>query len=79
MTNDLNEQVTPDQGERWPTGWLSLIGLLVGAPIGLLIGLVPVGLALGLAVGAGINSLLNEYYNGDPERIRQLLKGKKKE
>lgn len=82
MSDDRNQQNGPDAQNRklrWPTGWLPLIGLVAGALAGLLIGLVPVGIALGLAVTVGVDSLFNEYTNGDPERIRQLLKGKKSE
>lgn len=48
---------------RWPTGIITLIGLLVGALGGIAANLIPVGMVTGLAVGAGIDSILNHLLN----------------
>jgi len=55
---------------RWPTGVLTLAGLLIGALGGLALYELPVGMAVGLAVGVGLDSLLNRRLNPptpDPE------------
>ncbi len=57
----------PDEAHTtadYPTGILTLAGLLIGALIGAALGEMPVGMAAGLAVGVGIDSLLNHWVNG---------------
>lgn len=49
--------------QRWPTGWLALVGLALGALAGQVGGLLPVGAAGGLALGVGLDSLLNNWLN----------------
>jgi hypothetical protein len=51
---------------HWPTGWTTLIGLLIGAVIGWAAGQVPTATAAGLGIGVGIDSLMNRWLNEVP-------------
>ena len=55
----------------YPTGILTLAGVIGGALAGWLAGEVPVLLVVGLALGVGADSLLNIRLNGAPG----LMKG----
>ena len=51
---------------HWPTGWTTLIGLVVGAIIGWAAGQVPTATTAGLGLGVGIDSLMNHWLNEVP-------------
>lgn len=55
----------------YPTGILTLAGVIGGALTGWLAGEVPILLVVGLALGVGADSLLNIRLNGAPG----LMKG----
>jgi F0F1-type ATP synthase assembly protein I len=69
MDGEIDGTTTGEPVRRWPTGWVTLAGILVGAGIGALVGAVPLAMAAGLALGVGVDSLLNHLWNageGDP-------------
>jgi hypothetical protein len=58
---------------HWPTGIMTLAGLLMGAFLGWALYEIPVGMAAGLAVGVGIDSLLNNRLNPRPEKAESQM------
>ena len=52
---------------RYPTGIVTLAGLLIGALLGAALYEIPFGIAAGLAVGVLIDSLLNDQVNPHPQ------------
>lgn len=50
----------------YPTGWVTLAGIVIGALAGGAWYELPVGMAAGLALGVGIDSLLNHWFNEIP-------------
>jgi hypothetical protein len=65
MESEFDGNPADDPLRRWPTGWLTLAGILAGAGIGALVESVPLAMAAGLALGVGIDSLLNHQWNAD--------------
>lgn len=63
----MTGKYSTDKGEviaRYPTGIVTLAGLLIGALLGWALAEIPFGIAAGLLVGVTIDSVLNNRLNG---------------